>query len=168
MSQVFCVRADFGRHTDSYIKGGYVAVDWLTREDLGGAENREDLESIHVSMNPNDTGNVMARQQMDQVARFLFELRAGDFVVTPSLNTEKVYYGRVGADPNYFYSNQKGDRCPFPHRKRVMWCLTPVPTRIFSAGFQNSLHSSLSVFSINQKENFFETIEGAPATEAGA
>jgi predicted Mrr-cat superfamily restriction endonuclease len=161
MSQIFCVRADFGKYTDSFVGGGYVAVDWVTNEDLGAAASRDDLEDIHSSVSPNETVNVMAGQQMDQVARFLFDINAGDFVVTPSLNTEKIYYGRVCAEPNYYFYEGKNDKCPFPHRKRVIWSSAPIPTRVFSAAFQNSLHSSLSVFPVNQQQNFIETIESS-------
>ena len=158
MERIFCVRAEFGKFTDHFVKGGYVAIGWFSEQDLSEVGDREELEDIHSSVSPNEAKNVLERQHLDQIARFLFEVKGGDFVVTPSLNTEHIYFGVVQPEPNY-YHDETSDTCPYMHRKRVIWCSSPVPTKHFSAAFQNSLHSSLSVFPINQQQSFLETIE---------
>jgi len=122
---------------------------------------RDDLEDIHATVSPGDARNVLKGQQLDQVARFLFEVKAGDFVVTPSLNTEHIYYGTIQPEPNYYYDNIS-DACPYVHRKRVIWCASPIPAGMLPAPIQIAMRSSLSVFPINQKQSFLETIENAP------
>lgn len=156
MDRIFCVRAEFGKYTDHFIDGGYAAVGWFSDQDFSSAASRDDLENIHSSVSPN--ANALVGQQLDQVARFLFELKAGDFVITPSLNTEHIYYGIVQSEPNYYY-DEVTDSCPFTHRKRVIWCSAPLPAAVFSAPFQIAMRSSLSVFPINQKQDFMEIIQ---------
>jgi predicted Mrr-cat superfamily restriction endonuclease len=164
MNQLFCVRAEFGKYTEDFVKGGYAAVGWFSQQDFSSAASREDLEDIHSSISPGDAGNMLKGQQHDQVARFLFELKAGDLVVTPSLNTENIYYGVVQPEPNY-YQDEASDKCPFVHRKRVIWCASPIPAAVLPAAIQIAMRSSLSVFPINHKQVFLETIENAPVEQ---
>ena len=163
MDRIFCVRAEFGKYTDHFVDGGYAAVGWFSDQDFSAAASRDDLENIHSIVSPN--ANALVGQQLDQVARFLFELKSGDFVITPSLNTENIYFGVVQAEPNYYY-DQASDDCPFVHRKRVIWCASPVPANKFPASVQIAMRSSLSVFPINQKEDFLQVIENASAGAA--
>ncbi len=160
MDQIFCVRAEFGKYTDSFVGGGYVAIGWFSEEDLSAISSREELEEMYANTHPNEAKNILTSQHLDQTARFLFELKAGDFVFTPSLNTEHIYYGVVRSEPCYYYDS-KGDNCPFPHRKSVIWSLGPIPTKVFSSQFQNAIHSSLTIFPINQKQNFLDAIQGS-------
>jgi restriction system protein len=161
MDRIFCVRADFGKYTDHFINGGYAAVGWFSGQDFSAASSREDLEDIHSTSSPSEVRNALAGQQLDQIARFLFELKGGYFVITPSLNTEHIYYGVVQPEPNY-YHDDASDGCPYVHRKKVIWCASPVPAGIFPAQFQISMRSSLSVFPINNKQDFLTMIENAP------
>jgi predicted Mrr-cat superfamily restriction endonuclease len=161
MDRIYCVRAEFGKFTEHFVNGGYAAVGWFSGQNLSAAKDREDLTDIHSSVSPNDARNVMAGQQLDQVARFLFELKGGDFVITPSLNTEQIYFGMVQPEPNYYF-DEVSDTCPFVHRKRVIWCASPIPAGAFPAPIQIAMRSSLSVFPINQKQEFLATIENAP------
>jgi predicted Mrr-cat superfamily restriction endonuclease len=160
MDRIFCVRAEFGKFTEHFVRGGYIAVGGFSERDLSGISNRDELEDIHSSVSP-DARNLLIGQQLDQIARFLFELKAGDFVITPSLNTEQIYFGVVQPEPNYYY-DEVSDNCPFIHRKRVIWCASPLPAASFSDQFRNAMHSSLSVFPINQIQNFLATIENTP------
>jgi predicted Mrr-cat superfamily restriction endonuclease len=166
MNQIFCVRAEFGKFTEHFINGGYAAVGWFSQQDFSAASNREELEEINNSISPDDSRNMLKGQQLDQIARFLFELKSGDLVITPSLNTENIYYGMIQPEPNYYY-DEVSDDCPFVHRKRVIWCAAPVPANKFPASIQIAMRSSLSVFPINQTQDFLTTIENAPVEIAG-
>ncbi len=158
MDRIFCVRAEFGKYTDHFVSGGYAAVGWFSDQDFSAAESRGDFEDIHSSVSPN--ANALVSQQLDQVARFLFELKGGDFIITPSLNTENIYFGVVQSEPPYYF-DEGSDDCPFVHRKRVVWCASPVAANKFPASIQKAMRSSLSVFPINQKEDFLTTIENS-------
>jgi predicted Mrr-cat superfamily restriction endonuclease len=157
MPNVYCVRADFGTYTDKFVKGGYIALGWVEIGDLSGVGTRDELYPIYKKAYPKDTSNVVIGQQVGQIARFLFEIKPGDYVITPDPDTEWLHYGIVQADPPYFYANGQ-DGCPFLHRRPVKWHPERIKRSQFSVPFQNTIRSSLTVFYISHTEHFLDTI----------
>jgi len=139
-----------------FLDGGYAAIGWMPEKDLSTIKTRDELYPLYKKTRPQDTSNVVIGQQVGQVARFLLEIQAGDYVIVPASNTEFIYYGIVEKNP-YFYS-VKSDGCPFPHRIKITWHKDPIQRSQFSVPFQNTIRSSLTVFKINHKKNFFSTI----------
>jgi restriction system protein len=167
MAELYCVRADFGKFTNHFLNGNYIAIGWLSGHDLSTVSTREEIYPLYRADHPDDTGNVVIGQQVGQIVRFLLEIKEGDYVITPSRDTEYIYYGIVDITPSYFYSDGE-DGCPFLHRRKIKWHKHPVQRSIFSVPFQNTIRSSLTVFNISHKTNFFETIgkkELVPAKE---
>lgn len=157
MGQLFVVRADYGKYADSFVKGGYVAIGWIGGRDLSDVTSREELGAVYRTAHPNDTSNVVIGQQVGQIARFLFDLQPGDFVITPSPDTEWVHYGEVSAEPGYTYV--PGDpECPFPHRRSVKWSEKLLRRADLSVPFQNTIRSTLTVFRVSQQDEFFIAI----------
>lgn len=156
MKNIFVVRANFGQFTDQFLKGDYVAIGWMEEIDLSIYSSRDDLYDPYRKYHPNDTSNVVIGQQVGQIARFLFEIQPDDYVITPSANTEYIYYGIV--DETGYYYEKNIDGCPYPHRKKVDWVKEHIQRSEFSVPFQNTIRSSLTVFAVNHKKNFFETI----------
>lgn len=120
MSSVWCVRAECGTYTQHFVRGGYAAIGWMLNTDLAKIDNREELYPLYRAEHPADTGNIVVGQQVGQIARSLFDIQAGDYVITPAADTELLHYGRVAADPSYFYA-PGDDACPYRHRRRVEW-----------------------------------------------
>lgn len=156
MPEVYVVRAEFGRYTEDFLKGGYAAIGWMQDVDLSGINSRDELYPIYREQYPEDTSNVVIGQQVGQIARFLLEIRAGDYVITPSSNTEIIHYGTVTPDSYYYFTGKDG--CPYPHRRKIKWNAKPIERNAFSVPFQNTIRSSLTVFKVNHERNFFETI----------
>jgi len=157
VNNVWCVRADFGKYAEQFVAGGYAAIGWLDDTDLGGVKSREELYPLYQSAYPKDTSKIVIGQQVGQIARFLLEIQAGDYVLTPSANSELVHYGEVGADPSYFVGTVD-DGCPYLQRRRVEWIKEPILRTGFSVPFQNTMRSSLTVFSVSQREEFLAAI----------
>lgn len=154
--ELYCVRAEFGTYTQHFLEGGYVAIGWLPENDLSNIKSRDELYPLYKAAHPKDTSNVVIGQQVGQIARFLLEINTGDYVITPAQNTEFIYYGIVQEDAYYFADNSDG--CPYLHRKKVKWHKEPIQRSQFSVPFQNTIRSSLTVFYISHKKNFFTTI----------
>ena len=154
--KLFCVRADYGTYTQQFLKGGYVGIGWLPHNDLKDIKSREDLYPLYKAEYPNDTSNVVIGQQVGQISRFLHEIKAGDFVITPAQNTEYIYWGIV--EENAYYYMTESDECRYQHRKKIKWNKSPVQRSLFSVPFQNTIRSSLTVFGISHKKNFFTVI----------
>jgi restriction system protein len=157
MSNVWCVRAEFGSYARYFVDGGYVAIGWLNETDLGNILSRDDLYPLYKAAYPDDTSNVVIGQQVGQIARFLLEMKPGDYVITPAADTELLNYGRLIDDPSYEYAADK-DGCPYRHRRRIEWASRPLKRSSFSVPFQNTIRSSLTVFSISQRDEFLTVI----------
>lgn len=157
MSSVWCVRAEFGTYTKQFVEGGYVAIGWLPKSDLSRIKTREELYPLYKADHPADTSNIVIGQQVGQIARFLLEIQAGDYVITPAADTEWLHYGKVASNPSYIYAAGH-DGCPYRHRRRVTWEARRLKRGDFSVPFQNTIRSSLTVFAISQREEFLEAI----------
>jgi restriction system protein len=156
MPEVYCVRAEYGSYARQFVQGNYVAIGWLDDIDLSTICAKEELYPLYRAAYPQDT-NYVVGQQVGQIARFLFDLHAGDYVITPAANTELLHVGIVGDDPSYFHGGTQ-DGCPFQHRRRVRWLPDTYKRAAFSVPFQNTIRSSLTVFYVSQRDQFFEII----------
>ncbi len=157
MSNVFCVRAEFGTYTKYFVAGGYAAIGWIPNTDLSALATRDELYPIYKAEHPDDTSNIVIGQQVGQIARFLLEMKAGDYVITPAADTELLHYGRFAPDPSYFYASGE-DGCPYRHRRRVEWAAETLKRSSLSVPFQNTIRSSLTVFAVSQREEFLAAI----------
>ena len=89
---VFCVRADFGTYAKSFVAGGYVAIGWMPKTDLSAIATRDELNPLYKAEHPDDASNIVVGQQVGQIARFLLEMKPGDYVITPAADTELLHY----------------------------------------------------------------------------
>jgi len=154
---VWCVRAEFGTYTKHFIDGRYAAIGWTPNTDLSSIKTRDELYPIYKAEHPDDASNIVIGQQVGQIARFLLEVQAGDYVITPAANSDWLHYGTVEHDPSYFYVSGN-DGCPFFHRRRVAWSPDRLKRGDFSVPFQNTMRSSLTVFGISQRDEFLAAI----------
>ena len=157
MTNVWCVRAEFGTYTKQFVHGAYVAIGWMPTSDLSRIKARDELYPLYKAEHPDDTSNIVIGQQVGQIARFLLEIQPGDHVITPVADTEWLHYGKIEPDPSYFYAADD-DGCPYRHRKRVAWAPQRLKRGDFSVPFQNTIRSSLTVFAISQRDEFLSAI----------
>jgi len=156
MSNVWCVRAEFGTYASQFVEGGYIAIGWLPNDDLSHIQRRDDLYPLYKQAYPDDTSNVVIGQQVGQIARFLLEIATDDYVITPAADTEWLHYGKVKDEPYYLADGKDG--CPYLHRRSIAWTKERLKRADFSVPFQNTIRSSLTVFSVSQKDEFLAAI----------
>jgi restriction system protein len=157
MPDVYCVRAEYGSYAKQFLAGSYVAIGWLSATNLSAITSKDELYPIYKIAHPDDTSNIVIGQQVGQIARFLFDIQAGDFVITPDANTELLHIGVVDPSPSYFFGSI-ADGCRFRHRRRVTWLPGTFKRSAFSVPFQNTIRSSLTVFNVDHKDHFFDII----------
>jgi len=145
ISNVYCVRANYGTYARQFIEGGYIAIGWIEGTDLSDVSSREELYPLYERSYPDDTSRIVIGQQVGQIARFLLEIRGGDYVITPDSDTEWLHYGQVGPDLSYYYASPE-DGCPYRHRRHTEWKDETLRRGDFSVPFQNTIRSSLTVF----------------------
>ena len=164
---VWCVRAKFGEYADNFRNGGYVALDYSIAEKYPIGKGREAFTDIYKKYNPSDKSPIVIGQQVGQITRFSESMKPGDYVITPSSNTDELYYGKVADEPYYFVA-EPDDGCPYRHRRKVKWSKETALRSMFSVPFQNTIRSSLTVFAVSQVTEFLTTIdaEGDESLEA--
>ncbi len=165
MNNVFCVRAEFGTYTKPFVSGGYVAVGWMANTDLAAITTRDEFYPLYKAAHPEDSSNIVIGQQVGQIARFLLEMKAGDYVITPAADTELLHHGRIAPDPSYFFASGS-DSCPYRHRRRVVWAQETLKRSGLSVPFQNTIRSSLTVFAVSQRDEFLAAIGSKDAPKA--
>lgn len=155
---VWCIRANGGVYTDNFIRGGYAGIGWNEIDrDLSDITSKEGLYPVVRAAYPDQQSPVVIGNYVGQIARFLFEILPGDYVITPAADTEYVHYGRVAADPSYFFA-KPADGCHYRHRRPVEWADKPLTRSAFSVPMQNTIRSALTVFAVSQRDEFLTLI----------
>lgn len=164
MTNVWCVRAGSGAFADHFLRGKYAAIGWneIPRT-LGDVHSRDELYPIVRAAYPETTSSIVIGNYVGQIARFLLEIKAGDYVITPALDTEWLHYGTVAPDPSYFFATPD-DGCPYRHRRRMQWAKDRIRRANFSVPFQNTIRSSLTVFAVSQRDEFLTAVGEAEPT----
>jgi restriction system protein len=158
MANVWCVRANGGAFTDHFLSGNYVGIGWKEiTADLGSINTREELYPIVSEAYPDQKSQLVIGNYVGQIARFLLEIKKGDYVITPAADTEWLHYCMIDNDLSYFYATND-DGCPYRHRRHVEWAKQRLKRGDFSVPFQNTIRSSLTVFAISQHDEFFTAI----------
>ena len=160
MTSIWVVRSEFGKYTDDFVSGGYVAAGWIPENDLTGFSNKEEIVQLYKQTHP-DEKPYRAGANAGQIATFSLDIKAGDYVITPKSNTEWLNYGQVNTAALY-YDPDNEDSCPFPHRWKVKWAETPLRRWDLSIPFQNTLKAQKTVFRVSHAEEFLVTIGVAP------
>jgi len=168
MTNVWCVRANGGQFAEHFLRGGYAGIGWgEIARDLSGIRSRDELYPVVQAAYPDQRSAIVVGNYVGQIARFLFEIQAGDYVITPAADTEWLHYGQVASDPSYFFA-VGNDGCPYGHRRRVSWAKGRLKRGDFSVPFQNTIRSSLTVFAVSQREEFLAAIGKADPVTATA
>ncbi len=77
---VFVLRADFGRHTDSFEKEGYIGIGWFKEDPSSwNLTNKDFLKEKYRDKYPDDP-NMRMNQNVGQINRFVNEMKIGDLV----------------------------------------------------------------------------------------
>ena len=121
----------------------YVAVGWIEMGDLSNIDTRENLEKVFDASYPNAKKSKKA-MSLGQIARFKFEIKPGDSVIT--YNPEYRYYlvGEILSD--YVYrADSPGD---YNHIREVKW-LGKVNRDVLSVATKNTVGAIMTLFLLN-------------------
>ena len=155
---VWVVRANGGKYTDHFVSGGYAAVEWALIE-LPSVDSFDDLRRRYCEAYPDDN-TTQVGVNVKQLAAFRFDIREGDYVITPTGDTKWLRYGRVTGGTVH---SSADDGCPYPNRRSVAWAQTPLRRHELSEPLQNTLGSLRTIFAVSQRAEILAAIEQADA-----
>lgn len=155
MTDVWCVRSEYGKYTDDFVAGGYAAVGWIRGADLTGITDREEFRQLYKEDQPMDS-NARVGQNVGQIYRFMVDVKPGDYIITPTTDSALLRYGRVESVPSYEPNHV--DTCPFPHRRRVAWEKQPLNRKELSMPLQYAMRTQKTVFAVKHREDFLLAI----------
>ena len=164
MTNVWVIRADYGKYTGHFVDGAYVGAAWLREVDLSKVETKAELTAMYRQARPNHASNQVGAN-VGQLWLFL-EMEVGDYVITPCADSQWLYYGIV-MDVPYYYAPNHPDGCDFPHRRPVAWARRRINRSDFSDTFQNTLKFTAKMaFVIKNQEEFLEKVAQQRVTAA--
>jgi restriction system protein len=144
---VFVLRADFGRYTDTFKKDGYIGIGWFQDEPTTiDLKDKDSLKTVYKSLYP-DHPSMRMNQNVGQVFRFVNEIKVGDIIISP-YNDNQLLVGTIESDV-YF---RKDDSSPYPWRKKVKWFKETINRHNLSVPLQNTLRSSLTCFKVSMSD----------------
>lgn len=144
---VFVLRAEFGRYTDTFEKEGYIGIGWFEESPVNWELNdKEFLKEKYRQKFPNDP-NMRMNQNVGQINRFVNEMNIGDIVLSPYMDN-RLLIGEISSEL-YF---QTDSTTPYPWRKSVNWFNEKIDRHTLSVPLQNTLRSSLTCFKVNSAD----------------
>ena len=153
--RVWVVRADGGLYANHFVAGGYAGC--FSKVAVSSAGSRDEIRRRYKQAYPGDSARAVG-VNVGQLAAFRFEMREGDYVITPTALPELLHYGRV-AGP--CVSADGDDGCPYRNRRAVDWADKRLGRASLSESLQNTLGSMLAVFEVSQREEFLTASEGS-------
>jgi restriction system protein len=164
----------------NFLKGGFVGIGWREiAEDLGPLKTREQLFGVVRRYFPDIQSGILLSNYVNEIHRFLFQIKPGDYLIIPSSDAEVFNYGIVDEGPVY-YDPTAEDGCPLRHRRPVTWSGNAFRLGQFSPAFRDSIrtllavpaytrmHSLLTVFLVEHEDEFLQTIGRPPGAAVRA
>ena len=148
---VWVVRADGGEYTAHFVAHGYAGTGGV---DVAAARDPDEIRRLCERAYPTRSARSIG-QEVSQLCAFLFDVREGDYVITPERDPEWLRYGRVIGP---CVSAAGDDGCPYRNRRGVDWDETTLERTRFSESFQNTIGSLKAIFRVSWREEFIARI----------
>ena len=159
-SNVWLVKGGPGNGcVDAFVSHGYVGFNYgMENVDLSRVKSKAEIRELHLRENayaePVSPGRKgVITRYVNQVSKFVFDFKIGDYVIMPGTSSSVVHYGTVRSD---VYHVPDDDGLTFRNRRTVAW--KGVFTREDQADFK--LVRSISVRPVKNKEKaeFFKVL----------
>ena len=154
---IWCVRADHGKYTAHFVKGGYFGYGAARWPDLSAVNARSEIRTTMADKALAGKSNQVIGAYAGMMSQFLLDIQAGDWVITPEENRHILRYGQVEPG-NCYYAPGTPDGCPYPMRRKIAWVQSPLLRDSLSMPLQYALRASKTVFAVKHREAFLEAI----------
>jgi restriction system protein len=152
-TNVYVVRADYGKYTPVFEKEGYVAIGWFTIDPQDWDLTDKEFIKAHYRQSFPSDSPMRSNQNVGQIYRFVSEIKVGDVVVCP-FQDNQLLVGTITGD--LYYSNDATSR--FLWRRRVKWHGQKIDRHLLSVPLQNTLRATLTCFKVNAGNEILEKL----------
>ncbi len=119
-NQMWLVRARSGEWTDAFVENGYIGIGYgMDEVDISKASTRTEIQELYMAAHVGKRNSISIGQDVGNIRRFLLDITAGDYVVTPRSDGQTLHYGEIQDGTNYYVESH--DVGPCSNRKNVNW-----------------------------------------------
>lgn len=149
---------------DEFVSNGHVALGWHHLGNLTSIKSKNELATLYVRVYPSEKEGTQ-RSGINQVARFLFEMNRGDWMVTYNSELRKYHVGKITSDYGYKADAPSG----YVHLRQVEWKFS-VDRDDLATSTSNSLGAITTLFLVPPaaQANILQVATGAAPEAAGA
>jgi restriction system protein len=155
----------WGIHNDQssldLISGGFISIGWEELGDLSTFSADRDSLKLRVAATYPTAKPGAIPVWAGVLARFISEMKVGDYVISPNKADRTLNFGVVSGD---FYVEPNAE--VHPNRRRVQWMQTGVPRDTFSKSALHEIGSAVTLFRVkNHAAEFLDFLKSdEPAT----
>lgn len=148
MSNTYVVRGEGGKFSETFKRGGFVAVGWFGKDskskfDLSKATSRQYVKEMLQKDTPNSSNRSIGLAT-GMNYRFVNEMKIGDKVISPTYNN-KVMLGTISGDCYM----EKNDGFDAFLRRKVVWS-DNIDKDLLSDDIKQKLYCNLTFFSLDE------------------
>jgi predicted Mrr-cat superfamily restriction endonuclease len=133
------------KYIDEAHKNGFVAIGWNEVPDLRKLGSFDKIKKA-LKNTTYQYSQSQLPQQAGQLARFGFEIKNGDIILSPLGNGEYL----VGTVGDYFYEENPDGYCNYKHRRKVQWQERTISKEDMSTSLSYSVGAIMTIFSLNK------------------
>ena len=154
--QVWVVRAGVNNEIATEVeRAGVVAIGWDALGDLSKYPDRGALKEALRQSYPGEWSDSAINVTAGQLQRFVRDIGAGDYVLTPIKATREVLVGTATGPYRYDKSIIHSE---YPNVRAVSWNERKISRDELRPDFRNSIGSSLTLFSLTPHREVLEAI----------
>lgn len=144
---VWVVRAHSDEQAGRFVSAGYTGIGWF---DLSSLHDSDEIWTRVKEEFPKEGSSLVG-----MLRSFRFEMKEGDYVLTPSSDREFLQCGRVtGSCEHLDLADSDGIR----NRRPVTWAKSPIPWSALSDSLKQTLNSNSFVFRVKQRDEFLKVV----------
>ena len=155
---IWCVRADAGKYIDLLVREGYFGYGGGDWPDMRPCQNRADIREMLTPVFPPETGPKRLAAYVGMMACFLWDIKAGDWVITPEQDGNILRYGQV-APGDCWYERDSPDGCHYTMRRKIAWSEQSLRRERLPRESRNAIkHAARTVFAVKRRDAFLAAI----------
>lgn len=141
---------------DEFEEKKCVGIGWIKLNDLSDVKTKKEIDNLYENAYGDQKKGTKA-MSVGQIARFRFEMKKGDYVVTYNPEQRVYLIGEINSD----YMYKKNYISDFSHIRKVKW-LGKVNRDLLSTSTKNTVGAIMALFLLNKsaQDEFLRLLAG--------